>query len=91
MDAKAKISLLQMAALAAGSMPIGNRIDTRHYSPRKAKQGGPNPMRGYYARYSHLLTEYLTERNKSKFQGFRKVRVMIQPRRGPAISVWRKA
>jgi hypothetical protein len=47
-------------------------------------QGSRKPLRGYYANHSHVLTEYVSEKNlaaiansKTGFKGFRKVRKFI--------------
>jgi len=58
----------------------------------KPKKNGANPLRGYQARLSHVLSAYSAEQNlakqangKSSFKGFRKVRKFIPENH---MSVW---
>lgn len=63
----------------------------------KPKYKGANPLRGYQARLSHVLSAYSAEKNlekqangKSGFKGFRKV-LSFKIVNGQLMSVWVKA
>ena len=82
--------IAMLLAMAAGFTASAPQLGTLDFSPTglpikraKAKptQGKSNLLRGYYARYSNVLTEYVSEQNarkqaqrKTGFEGFRKVR-----------------
>lgn len=72
------INIKLLGGLALSLMAgFGQRIrpekyDVTEYFPRgktKPKQGASNPLRGYYNRHSHALTEYITEQNLRRMMG----------------------
>jgi hypothetical protein len=97
-----------LGALAMGSVSGAPSIERAmepapDFFPKgkaRPQQGSRKPLRGYYANHSHVLTEYVSEKNltlaangKSGFKGFRKVRKLIPSGNYPShpnqgMSIW---
>ena len=69
MDTRAEVLLAMAAGMAMSTTPVSDNYGwIPNKGKKRPKQGKSNVLRGYYQKYSHVLTEYCTEQNLKRMQ-----------------------